>query len=170
MKVLPTAPTGECFRYYPSVAQTIAPSTAAVPLACDTMVHDTTSTYGTFDITDHSFTCLIASVWEFHVNFLWDAPPNGAWLTSLFIKNTLPPPDGSRGGEISGTDRTCYQPSFGGPPQLFNQSAENTVQIMLNPGDKIWAVPVIDCGGSLTNAVGGNGNNTCNYFEGKMIG
>lgn len=87
-------------------------------------------------------------------------------MNAWFMKNDLPRPDGSIGGEMCGDDVIVYQKS--GSP-LVNQSCRVFRRMFLISGDRVWCVPGMAGGGQLTNAVAANGNNTVNYFEGEVI-
>ncbi len=157
---------GLSFHTYPSVAQYVdgppTPYSRATPLACDTLEWDTT---GCFDTVNHCFTATAAMIVRFNAVVLFQTPAVGQQCNVWFMKNVLPPPDGSIGGEICGDDVTVFQPS-----SAFNVTARISRLIKLNAGDRVWCVPGCNGGGQLTNAVAGNGYYTCNYFEGEIIG
>ncbi len=148
------------FHVYPSAVQSFAPYDRSQPLACDVVEFDTT---GGFDPVNHCFVAQHDCIMEFHATILWHAPPQNAFLVLLLTKNTLPPPGGSPGGEVCGDDVVATQPGN------TNIACRITRKLALKAGDKVWAVPCINSGGSVTNAVAGNGANTCNYFEGHEI-
>ena len=158
---------GLSFHAYPSVAQYINappnPYSRATPLACDVLEWDTT---GCFDTTNHCFVANAAMIVRFNAVVLFIIPVVGQQINVWFMKNTLPPPDGSIGGEMGGDDMTVFQ----SPSANFNLTTRITRQMQLAAGDKVWCVPGCNGGGQLANAVAANGNNTCNYFEGEIIG
>lgn len=158
---------GLSFHAYPSVAQYVDgppnPYSRATPLSCDMLEWDTT---GCFDTVNFCFTANAAMVVRFHGTVLFLSPNIGAQANVWFMKNILPPPDGSVGGEMCGDDVTVYQPA----PTLYNLTARTTRLMKLDIGDRIWCVPGCNGGAQLANAVAVNGNNTCNYFEGEIIG
>lgn len=162
---------GSSFHVYPSGAQAIdqPPNqySRATPLACDTIEYNTIpASVGTFDTAQHCYIATVAQVVRFHAHLLWQNPRSGGIMNCWFMKNTLPPPDGSVGGEMCGCDTEVYQnPSYA--PN--NQSCNVTRQMQLAAGDKVWCVPGFAGGGQLTNAVAANGNNTVNYFEGEVL-
>jgi hypothetical protein len=105
---------------------------------------------------------------EFHANILWERPAQDSGLTLLIIKNILPPPDGSIGGEIAGDDSVAYQPS--NQNVKYNQSNRITRKIKLDCGDRVWAVPCINGQAYITNSIASPNNyNTVNYFEGIVL-
>lgn len=148
------------FHAYPSTVQTFASYDRSQPLACDTVEFDTTTW---FDPVQYCFVAKAPCILRATANILWHEPPENAGLTLLFIKNTLPPPGGSTGGEIAGDDVIARG-------QARNQSCRLSRLLKLDTGDRLWAVPCIDAGGSLTIAYGGDvGYNTVNYFEGMIL-
>ena len=151
------------FHAYPSAAQAIAAYSRSIPLQCDT-IEINTLTRGYFDTTGHCFVATAPVIMQFYANVLLSAPPRDASINVWFFKNVLPPPDGSSNGEWCGDDVSIYQPSSPG-----NCSARIQRIMSLQAGDRVWAVPGINCGGALTGAVSA-GVNTVNYFEGIEVG
>ena len=163
---------GQSFHAYPNVAQAIDqppnPYSRATPLACDTLEFDTITATGAgyFDTASHCYVANVAQIMRFTAHLLWQTPRHGGIMNAWFMKNVLPPPDGSIGGEMCGCDVQVYQPS---PYPPNNQSCSIERLMKLNPGDRVWCVPGLAGGGQLTNAIAGNSNNTVNYFEGELL-
>lgn len=153
------------FHAYPSRVQTFLPYSRMTPLACDKLEWDTT---GAFNTSDYCFVAPYDCIVSFYANVLWSNPPNQAALTLLFIKNNLPTaPDGSYGGEIAGNDIGQVFNPAGSSGGMWSSQISRLLKLC--EGDRVWAVPCINCGGKITNAIGGNGNNTVNYFEGVIL-
>ena len=161
---------GKSFHAYPSAPQTIAVYSRNEPLHCNVVEFDTTGCFVPWVPGNYATGCFVAPapcIVEFHANILIQGPPpNGACINVWFMKNTLPTVVGTVGGEIAGDDCPVYQPPNG---TLFNMSTRLTRKLSLLAGEKVWCVPGINCGGQLTNAIGGNGNNAVNYFEGHIL-
>lgn len=151
------------FHVYPSATQAIAAYSRSIPLQCDT-IEINTLTRGYFDTTGHCFVATAPVIMQFYANVLLSSPPLGACINVWLFKNVLPPPDGSSNGEWCGDDVSVYQPS-----SLGNVSARIQRIMSLQTGDRVWAVPGINCGGALTGASNA-GVNTVNYFEGIEVG
>jgi len=157
----------KCFHAYPSQPQTVQVYARSEPLHCDVVEFDTTLSFIPWDVADKLSGCFLAQrdcIVDFHANVLVAAPNNpGVIVNAWIMKNLLPPPDGSIGGEIAGDD-VCV-PSAGG-----YVSARVSRKLKLIAGDRVWAVPGINCGGTVLGATGGmNGGNTVNYFEGTIL-
>lgn len=141
---------GKSFHAYPSRVLSYLPYDRRIPLACDTLEWDTT---GLFDIRNH---CFVPDVWQ--------APPLGAQIATLFFRGVLPTVIGATDGEDEGNDINAYQSGS----QNIGDFASRTMK--LAAGEKVWCVPCIACGGTLTNALGGaSGFNTVNWFEGEIL-
>lgn len=157
------------FHVYPSKVQSFAAYDRSTPLACDTIEFDTTGCFNVSPTNPDGSTgyCFVAAgpcIVQFQAQVLWANPVNTADITLLITKNVLPPPGGQKGGEIAGTD---YAVSPGS--QVYSGQVFRTLQLVA--GDKVWCIPCINSGGTLTTAVGGmNGTNNCNYFEGTIVG
>lgn len=163
-----TLKVGQSFHVYPSARQTFAQYDRSQPLACDTAEFDTTECFNLGATNPdgskgHCWVAPVACIVEFHTTVLWQVPMNTAFLVLLLTKNTLPVAGGTTGNEMAGDDVVADQP---GNTNIANRV---TRKMQLAAGDKVWAVPCINSGGPLTNAVAGNGNNTCNYFEGVVL-
>lgn len=163
---------GQSFHVYPSAPQAVdqAPYyySRSVPLQADTVEFDTITPtgHGYYDTTNFCYVANVPQIMRFHAHLLFGSPRNGSVMNVWFMKNVLPPPDGSVGGEMCGDDASVYQnPGY----PCSNQSCRVTRLMKLNAGDRVWCVPGNAGGGNLTGAVAGNGNNTVNYFEGELL-
>jgi hypothetical protein len=160
------------FHVYPSSAQAVdqAPNlySRSIPLQANVVEFDTINGTGKgyYDPANFCYVALVPQIMRFHAHLLFQTPRDGGIMNVWFMKNTLPPPDGSVGGEMCGDDAAVYQKAGYG---ANNQSCRVTRLMRLNAGDRVWCVPGFAGGGALTNSVAGNGNNTVNYFEGDLI-
>ena len=161
---------GTSFVVYPSTPQTIAAGSRTEPLHCDLVEFDTTGCFIPWVSGHYNTGCFlapVACVVQFHANILFQSPKDGAEASVWFMKNVLPPPDGTVGGEIAGDDVSVSQPA-NYPNVAYNISAMVTRLLKLAPGDRVWAVPGLNGGGPLTGSVGSR-HATVNYFQGTVV-
>jgi hypothetical protein len=149
-----------------SATQVIMSYSRAEPLHCDQIEWDDTGCFVPWDAAKGPqnsgfFQANRDMVVEFHLNVLFCQPPNGYWVACWLMKNVLPPPDGSMGGECAGFDVSVYNPNGS---SSNNVSAALTRKLLLTAGDKIWPVPGMAFGGTTAGV-----STAVNYFEGKIL-
>lgn len=155
------------FHAYPSSVHSYLYYARTVPLKADVVEFDRS---GEYDPVNFCFTADSAKIMTFNFNLLWQAVPDLGYMTPLFFRKPAGWTDLTRplGIEIAGTDLVARAYSNAGHNQ--GQMLSRTVE--LEEGDSVFAVPCNAFGASsfpLTNAVSGDGVNTCNYFEGFEV-
>lgn len=160
------------FHAYMSQVQSFVPYSRCNPLQMDTVRWDTTTCFKPWSsaspLASGCFTANCDMIVEFHLNVLWNAPPDGFWVACWLYKNSLPTMVGDATGEVAGYD-VSVRNSGGCPPasgpQANNVSASLTQVLQLVAGDKIWPVA-----GSATTTSTAGGGDVINHFSGKIIG
>ena len=149
------------FHAYPSAQHFYPIYSRAEPMYADLVEFDRSGEYST---TEYAFVANAPKIMHFTANVLWQSLVDGAYMTPLFFIKRVGWPDYK---ELAGTDLIARQLA----PSMHNQGQCLSRLVSLQAGDKVQCRPCIAAnpGLYLTNAVSGDGINTCNYFSGFEV-
>lgn len=153
--------TKSVFHAYPDTAYFCPSYDRSQPFRANVLEFSNTTEYSTPGC---YFQANSARFMHFYINMLWNSVPDGAYLTPLlFIKRN----GSSSFIELAGIDIVAHSGTA-----LQNQGICLKRSVSLNAGDIVQARPCVASGTGLTlsNAISGDGINTCNYWGGFEIG